>query len=180
MEQKEYKSYLSQAESNILMPYDVRAIANFALDFAEGKSTNLTNITINKIVFFLHAWYLAKTGKPLVSAKVEAWDYGPVFRELYSEFKHLGKRPIEVRACRRNPVTAQREECVEPIKDSDLEFLRPLLDRYIRMSASKLVELSHVPGGPWDQVYNHDGISNPGMQISDELIRGYFGKQTRH
>jgi uncharacterized phage-associated protein len=162
------------------MPYDVRAIANFALDFASSRGLNLTNVTINKIIFFLHAWYLAKTGKPLVSAKVEAWDYGPVFRELYSEFKHLGKRPITVRASRRNPVTAKKEECVEPINDAELEFLRPLLERYVGLSASKLIELSHVRGGPWDQVYNHEGVSNPGMQISDELIRAYFGRQTRH
>jgi uncharacterized phage-associated protein len=162
------------------MAYDVRAIANFVLDFAEANDKEVTNITINKIVFFLHAWYLAKTGVPLVSAKVEAWEYGPVFRELYAEFKHLGRRPITVRAFRRNPLTTQREECVAPIGESDLEFLRPLLGRYVGLSAGKLVELSHVQGGPWDQVYNHEGVANPGMQISDELIREYFGKQTRH
>lgn len=162
------------------MPYDVRAVANFVLDVADEKDERLTNITINKIVFFLHAWYLARTGVPLVSAKVEAWDYGPVFRELYAEFKHLGRRPIDMRACRRNPLTAEREECVEPIDERDLEFLRSLLDRYVGMSASKLVELSHVRGGPWDQVYNHEGVSNPGMQISDEVIRDYFRRQTRH
>jgi uncharacterized phage-associated protein len=162
------------------MPYDVRAVANIALDFASEKGVSLTNITINKIVFFLHAWYLAKTGKPLVSAKVEAWEYGPVFRELYGEFKHLGKKPITGRAFRRNPVTANKEVCAEPIRDADLDFLRLLLERYVGLSASKLVELSHVREGPWDQVYNHEGVSNPGMQISDELIREYFGRQTRH
>jgi uncharacterized phage-associated protein len=167
-------------EANRPMPYDVRSVANLILDFADRANSEVTNITINKIVFFLHAWYLAKTGAPLVTAKIEAWNYGPVFRELYWEFKEFGKEKITARATRRNPMTATKEVCAEPIADADLEFLRPLLEKYLKLSAAKLVELSHVPGGPWDQVYNHVGKSNPGMRISDELIRDFFQKQTRH
>lgn len=162
------------------MPYDVRTVANLVLDLADRLNAEVTNITINKIVFFLHAWYLAKTGSPLVTAKIEAWNYGPVFRELYWEFKEFGKGRITSRAMRRNPATAKKELCKEPFTDADLEFLHPLLEKYLKLSASKLVELSHESGGPWDQVYNHAGESNPGMKISDELIRDFFRKQTRH
>lgn len=162
------------------MAYDVRAIANLVLDFGERSEVEITNIDINKIVFFLHAWYLAKTGRPLVSAKIEAWNYGPVFRELYWEFKQFGKAPITTRATRRNPQTAQKEICREVLSETDAQFIQPLLEKYVAMPTSKLVELSHVAGGPWDQVYNHPGESNPGMRISDDLIRAHFGKQTRH
>jgi uncharacterized phage-associated protein len=162
------------------MPYDVRSVANLVLDYADQKEVQVTNITINKIVFFLHAWYLAKTGSPLVSAKIEAWDYGPVFRELYWEFKQFGKESISSRATRRNPVTTQKEICTDNFAETDLAFLEPLLEKYLKLSSGKLVELSHVTGGPWDQVYNHLGESNPGMRISDEIIRSFFEKQTRH
>jgi uncharacterized phage-associated protein len=163
-----------------LMAYDVRAVANLVLDLAEHLGVDVTNITINKIIFFLHGWYLTKTGEPLVSAKIEAWDYGPVFRELYVEFKQFGSKPISTRAMRRNPSTAEKETCVGNFTEHDLGFLRPLIEKYVVLSAGKLVELSHVRGGPWDQVYNHPGESNPGMRISDELIRQYFRAQTRH
>jgi uncharacterized phage-associated protein len=162
------------------MPYDVRAIANLVLDFAERAEIDVTNVTINKIVFFLHAWYLVKTGNPLVSAKIEAWEYGPVFRELYGEFKQCGREPISGRATRRNPSTAQKEVCKENFSYEDLQFIKPLLQKYLALSAGKLIELSHVRGGPWDQVYNHTSESNPGMRISDEIIRRYFKEQTRH
>ena len=162
------------------MPYDVRAIANLVLDFGDRSKVDRTNIDVNKIVFFLHGWYLAKTGRPLVSAKIEAWEYGPVFRELYWEFKSFGKAPITTRATRRNPQTAQKEICREVLSEADAEFIQPLLEKYVAMSTSKLLELSHVSDGPWDQVYNHPGESNPGMRISDDLIRAHFGKQTRH
>lgn len=162
------------------MPYDVRAIANLVLDFADESATPVTNITINKIVYFLHAWYLARTGSPLTTAKIEAWDFGPVFRELYWEFKQFGADQILGRASRRNPKTAQNEVCIEIFEEADLIFIRPLLEKYLAMSAGRLVQLSHIPGGPWDQVYNHEGESNPGMRISDEIIRRYFEQQTRH
>jgi uncharacterized phage-associated protein len=162
------------------MAYDVRAIANFILEKGREAGRPVTNITINKIIFFLHAWYLAKTGKPLVSAKIEAWDYGPVFREIYWEFKSFENKPISKHAARRNPVTAEKEICPIELTEEDRDFLEPLLGKYLKISASKLIELSHVPGGPWDQVYNHDGESNPGMQISNDLIRDWFLGQTRH
>ena len=162
------------------MAYDVRSLANLVLDFAERSNTEVSNMTINKIVYFLHAWYVAKTGKPLVTAKIEAWEYGPVFRELYWEFKQFGKEKITTRATRRNPETTQKEICADSFDSADLEFLQPLMEEYLGISAGRLVELSHEPGGPWDQVYNHEGESNPGMRISDDLIRDFFGKQTRH
>jgi uncharacterized phage-associated protein len=162
------------------MSYDVREIANFVLDFAEERGVSVTNIDINKIVYFLHGWYLAKTDRPLVSAKIEAWDYGPVFRELYHEFKWHVNGAITSRAQRRSPISAKLERCVPDIHGDDVEFIAPLIERYIRMSTFKLVELSHAGGGPWDQVYNHEGESNPGMRISDDLIRAYFKEQTRH
>jgi uncharacterized phage-associated protein len=162
------------------MAHDVREIANLVLDFGERAGVPLTNMTINKVVFFLHAWYLAKTGEPLVSAKIEAWDYGPVFRELYGEFKKFGNKRITSKATRRNVRTMQQEVCVGCFSKQDLEFLSPLIEDYAQMSAGKLVELSHVRGGPWDQVYNHPGQSNPGMDISNELIREFFRRQTRH
>jgi uncharacterized phage-associated protein len=162
------------------MPYDVRSVANFVLEAAARLDITVTNISVNKITYFLHAWFLAKTGRPLVSAKIEAWDYGPVFRELYMQFKPFGSGRITTFATRRNSITAREEICPASLERQDEEFLRPLLLRYLDMSPATLVRLSHEPGGPWDQVYNHSGESNPGMRISDEAIRQYFRCQTRH
>lgn len=42
------------------MSYDVRAIANLVLDLAEERGRAISNLSINKIVFFLHAYFLAR------------------------------------------------------------------------------------------------------------------------
>jgi hypothetical protein len=50
-----------------------------------------------------------------------------------------------------------------------------LFNGFAKLSASRLVEISHAPGGPWDRVVDKSRTSiafNP--RISDELIKQYF------
>ncbi|WP_420410868.1 Panacea domain-containing protein [Roseibium sp.] len=162
------------------MTHDVRAVANFVLSYAKKHGREITNIDVNKLVYFLHAWHLAKTGQPLVGAKIEAWQYGPVFRELYSQFKVFGDKPISSFAKKRDAKTLELIDCEIDMKPELEAFMVQVLDRYLAMSTGKLVEMSHVSGGPWDIVFNHQAKSNPGMHISNESIVEYFGIQTRH
>lgn len=162
------------------MPHDVRAIANFVLDYAAANRRSVTNLALNKIVFFLHANYLTQLNKPLVSAKIEAWEYGPVFRELYQCFKFHKDRPIDSRAHRLNPVTGSRELCKLALSNDELAFLSNEAERLTKLSASHLVLLSHVKGGPWDIVWNHEKETNPSMRISDEIILAWHTTTSRH
>src|SRR6266849_90529 len=105
------------------MAHDVRGIANFVLDLADERGQSVSNLSINKIVFFLHAYFLAQFGRPLISAKIEAWDYGPVFRELYREFKSFGDKPIAGLAHKINAESGCREICTLQLTDSERKIL---------------------------------------------------------
>src|SRR5260370_38900610 len=146
------------------MAHDVRAIANFVLDIADEEGRGITNLSINKIVFFLHSHYLVEFDKPLVSAKVAAWNYGPVFRELYREFKEFGDKAIERRALKLDALTGTRVICGYELSESERKILEDLTRRYIRFSAGNLVSMSHAKDGPCDQVRNHTTLSNPTMR----------------
>jgi len=162
------------------MSYDARAIANILLDLADTQDVKLTNLSINKLIYFIHAWYLARTGTPLISAKIEAWDYGPVIREVYSEFKRYEAAEIKGRASRFDVDKLQRTLVTDSVAPDDMLFIQDQFRRYGHLSASKLVGMSHEKGGPWDLVFNAAGKTNPGMEISNELIQAYFVRQTRH
>lgn len=162
------------------MAYDVRAIANFVLQCAEYRRRPLTNLAINKIVFFLHAFHLIQFGRPLVSAKIEAWQFGPVFRELYHAFKRYEDRPILDRALRIDPVSGQLVVCVEPLDEETEAFLREELSKLLLLSAADLVAWSHKEGSPWERVWNHKGASNASMRISDAQIREWFDRSKRN
>lgn len=150
--------------------YSVKELANWILDFADSKGERVTNMALNKLVYFAYEYALVTTGRKLTAAKIEAWDHGPVFREIYSSFKNYGADPITGRAHRYNTRTNSVEIVNPDIAPSDEELLREAIEPLVRLPAFILRELSHDASGAWSKVWNHRSSSNPGMEITDELI----------
>ena len=86
------------------MTYDGRMVANFILDFCEQRGRIVTNLALQKIVYFCHVWSLILLGRALVRHKFEAWEFGPVLPYLYREFKELDRAAINRRATRLDPI----------------------------------------------------------------------------
>ena len=152
------------------MRVDVRALANFVLSVAKKEDLEVSNLAMNKIVYFMYVEYLLAFNKKLTSAKIEAWEHGPVFRELYSAFKKFGDLAITEPAKKMDAQTGKFVVCALEMKDQDSDFLMEVARKLLQYSASKLRNLSHVPGSPWDMVWNHRELINAGMEITDEII----------
>lgn len=159
---------------------DPRALSNFVLDVADEAGVGVTNLALNKILYFVHALYLAETGVPLVSAKIEAWQYGPVFREVYHQFKKFDRSPIKSRAVVLNVETGEYEVAQYSLEQIEYDRLRNIALPYIKMKPGALVDLSHAEGGPWHEAWFHEGDVNPGMEITDDSISRFFRSQRRH
>ena len=71
------------------MTHDGRAVANFVLDHTDRLGASLTNLSLQKLVYFCHVWSLIGLHKPLIRHSFEAWECGPVLQYLYREFKNL-------------------------------------------------------------------------------------------
>lgn len=156
---------------------DVRAIANFVLDCADATNVAVTNMALNKIVYFVHCDYLIEKSEPLVSAKIEAWQHGPVFREVYHEFKRWNDQPIQSRATKVDPITGDVKIAGLTFGTQEKEYLRLLVERYTQFTAAQLRAISHSEGGPWDVVWGHQGNANPGMKISNEIIKENYSPE---
>ena len=159
--------------------YDGRAVANFVLDFCERRGQALTNLSLQKIVYFCHVWSLIDLKRPLIRHKFEAWEFGPVLPYLYREFRSYDRAAIVGRAREINP-TDGKYRIVQYSFDAETESLvREIAGFYSRMRAGDLVELSHAEGGPWHRVWNHGGSVNPGMKIDDARIVEFYSKAVR-
>ena len=155
---------------------DGRAVANFVLDFCDARGRIVTNLSLQKIVYFCHVWSLVACGRPLFKHQFEAWQYGPVLQYLYREFKSFDDRPITTRAKRINSTTGGREIVPYGFDTETAALLDRVVDFYSRLRAGDLVALSHVRGGPWDEVWNHGGTVNPGMKIGEDAIRRFYSE----
>lgn len=162
------------------MSYDVRGIANLVLETAEAEHQAVSNLRINKVIYFLHVSFLREFKRPLVSAKIEAWDHGPVFREVYHQFKRFGSSRIIGRANKLNVDTGIYEECKIEIAENEMAFLVDRCSQLLRIPAGVLVERSHVEGGPWHIARFGRGRVNPGIEITNSLIVECLLNETRH
>ncbi|MBB5766714.1 type II toxin-antitoxin system antitoxin SocA domain-containing protein [Xanthomonas euroxanthea] len=139
----------------------------------------MSNLTLQKIAYFCHGWFLVAQGRPLSKHSFEAWQFGPVLQSIYRDFKSFDRSPITARCTALDPLTGERN-IVPSIADADaIEVVRQCVSFYGRLRAGTLVEMSHDPGGPWDRSWNSSSEINPGMKIDDLVIRDYFAGMTR-
>ena len=76
-----------------LPPYDPRAVANLLLDTADEFGVDVTNLALQKLLYFAHGHFLKQIGQPLVQGAFEAWNNGPVHPAIYHAFKGAGREP---------------------------------------------------------------------------------------
>lgn len=151
--------------------YDVRTVANVVLKRARELGLTVTNLHLNKSLFFMHVDYLRDFDKPLISAKIEAWEYGPVFREVYNQFRRFKREPILELAKRVSYDSGELEEANDELPEDTVRYIRGLADLYLNVPAGLLVELSHATGGAWDRVWSNGVGINAGMEITEAIIR---------
>ena len=96
------------------MVSDPRSIANLMLDEADRCGHRITNLALQKLLYFAHAIFLIEEKRPLVSGYFEAWEYGPVNPTAYQAFKSAGTQPITFRATRVEVATGVRADITPP------------------------------------------------------------------
>src|SRR3546814_10577509 len=79
-------------------PYDPRGVANLLLDLAEVRQKPISNLVLQKLLYFAHGRFLIESKKPLLAGYFEAWQFGPVHPTVYHAFKAATDRPIGFRA----------------------------------------------------------------------------------
>lgn len=170
------------------MPYDSKAIANYFLDTAASSGQSLTQMKLQKLVYFAHGWHLGLVGEPLINEAVQAWSYGPVIMSLYKEFLHYGRNNINEKAgyLVRIGTDAFDFEVKNPSvndypnADSLKQFLDRIWNVYGHFSGIQLSNLTHAPGTPWDFVCRKYNGKIPRYEtIPDEVIAEYFQKEAQ-
>ncbi len=158
------------------MAYPAAAIANEFFWLAEQGAEPLTQMQVQKLVYFAHGWNLAITGEPLINERVEAWEYGPVVKSLYKDLREYGSGPIGRPLVEpdweslNSLITPTIDDGPDPdTNDFTKALVQKIWDTYGRFKAFQLSEMTHVPDSPWSEA------RNTGMQfIPDDRIRKYF------
>lgn len=161
---------MAKTESNTL------AIANFFIRKSLKENKAITQIKLQKLLYFAHGFHLVLKGSPLVSEQIEAWNYGPVIPMIYHKFKKWKNLPIE-------DVNIYRASNAI-IKQEDIDFLDLVWHKFSHFTASQLVDLSHEKNGPWHFAVEKSkllvGFIVPNIQMRNIDIHKYFKQRFLH
>ncbi len=136
-----------------------REVADYFLaSVDEEAGDSLSNLKLQKLVYYAQGFYLANYGKPLFPEQLEAWEHGPVVPELYRAFKQHGAEPIPL------PDSLDFEKYPAEVR----ELLDEVYSVYGQFSASKLRRMTHAEA-PWKEAYNSGS-----RVISQESLSKYF------
>ena len=142
-------------------------VANFFIDVINGsEDDNVTNLKLQKLLYFSQGLFLRKTGKPLFPAQIKAWKHGPVVPEVYHTFKQYEGTPI---------LTPSVAYSYESFTSDEKNILFDTLLIYGKYTGNALVNMTHAPNTPWSQVYQQN--SSGKAIISNEIIKEYFDGQ---
>jgi uncharacterized phage-associated protein len=156
-------------------PYDARAIANFLLELGDERQLPLTQVTVLKLLYFSHGWYLAIKRVPLIVQEFEAWQYGPVVKVVRDAFKVFGSSPITARASKVDIRTNQSVTVTPNLAKDDARFVKSIFDAYHVYDAWALSDMTHEPGSPWDEIWNSsEPVGRLALRIKNEDIQSHF------
>lgn len=121
----------------------------------------LTNLKLQKLLYYQQGYHLAVFGTPLFNEDIEAWMYGPVVPCVYDEFSKSGSNAL--------PITTSN---VIRLNEEEEVLFNQVYQAYRDFSAIGLMNRTHNEQ-PWQQALPHDR----GTIISHESMKSYFKTQ---
>ena len=74
--------------------YKAIQIARWFVEWASAESADLSNLKLQKLLYYAQGWNLAKRGTPLFEEEIQAWSHGPVVPTVYRAFRDFGSGDI--------------------------------------------------------------------------------------
>lgn len=71
-----------------------KKVAQYVIKFFHESEDLITNLKLQKLLYYIQGWHLGLHGKPLFNEDFQAWVHGPVQPAVYAEYKKYRWNPI--------------------------------------------------------------------------------------
>jgi uncharacterized phage-associated protein len=139
-------------------------VADYIIWSSHEAGSFISNLKLQKLLYYVQAWHLAVFRRPLFPEKFQAWIRGPAIPEIYQRYQGYRWRNID-----------------EEVKPPDLDartvgFIEEVLTEYGPMDARLLEQLA-CREDPW--VLAREGIAEdePSTAVIDEETMGNYYRQ---
>ena len=138
--------------------YSAYFIAQYIINWCNENSIRITNLKLQKLLYFLQGEYVKQTGSQLIKEDFYAWQLGPVIPEVYNAFSMYSSSTIPV------------QKVILEIEAQVSQYINVILVKYAKRSTWDLVELSHRQD-PWK--YNYQIFGDKAI-IPFKSIKDFF------
>lgn len=148
------------------MTYSAMTIAKWFVAWAEADEADLSNLKLQKLLYYAQGHHLAANGKPLFDEPIQAWTHGPVVKPVYHEFKRFGSGDLHL-------------DNNDPFEWSDVDeetalFLATVWNTYGEFAAWRLRNMTHNEA-PWVNAFD---VEKHNPVISQDSLRAFFERRT--
>jgi uncharacterized phage-associated protein len=126
----------------------------------EDAGDTISNLKLQKLLYYAQGFHLALHGKPIFSDRIEAWRHGPVVRSVYGEYANY----------RDGSIPPPENFDPKTIDEESRELLDEVYRIYGQYSAWRLRDMTHDEP-PWKDAWQKDGGE---QEISHKALKKYF------
>jgi uncharacterized phage-associated protein len=142
-------------------------LAEFIIFSACKRGIFITNLKLQKLLYYSQAWRLAIIGEPLFDERIEAWVHGPVVPPVFGTFKHFRASPIDTIPFEGSIESSDRDHSIQ-------EHISEILDVYAGFSGGQLESLTHQES-PWLEARKGLAADEPSNNvISHDSMRTFY------
>jgi uncharacterized phage-associated protein len=139
-------------------------VAKYMIAQSAKKQSPISNLKLQKLLYYCQAWHLASERKALFPDVIEAWVHGPVVPTVFQHYREYKWTPI-------------KESTIPALPSDKAMFVNKVLAAYGKLSAEQLERLSHKEE-PWLMARKNLPPHAPSTaEISLLVMRDYFFQQ---
>jgi uncharacterized phage-associated protein len=117
---------------------NAKDVAEYFLLKSKEEDCGISNLKLQKLIYYAQAFHLAIFEKPLFNEEIEAWTHGPVCPAIYHEYKRFGSNIIDL----------ESQPNLNVFTPEQVELLDEVNDVFGQFSAWKLRNMTHEDE-PW-------------------------------
>ena len=126
---------------------------------SSAGAESISNLKLQKLLYYAQGCFLAMTGNPLFPDKIVAWQHGPVVENVYRQYRENGSSGIPF----------DEDVDLSDFSTEEHDLVTEVYDVFGQYSAWKLRNMTHEEA-PWKE-------TPPNEVIPNEKIKDYFEKE---
>lgn len=123
--------------------YRALDVSKYIITKCTNEDKPISNMQLQKILYFIQLDYLKRFDKPVFSDEIEAWQFGPVVPNVYYYFSGFGSMTIPLVFSDYN------------ISPDDKININKIVEVKRELFPWDMVKDTHKEGGPWDLIYKN-------------------------